>query len=154
MGHWLICYQPSNALTTRKNRSAKKPAVTVRGAVQPRGSPKVFQLLKTATCEGNLGDTGDTVSPIHASAASAVAETNTSSQPIPTISKFNVVCKQWRFGAEGKTPSAQLSNPQQTLGGGLDVYLSCGQNSFMKEYIYHQILVKFVSILVSISPNY
>ena len=29
---------------------------------QPRGSPQGVPALKTATCEGNLGDTGDTVS--------------------------------------------------------------------------------------------
>ena len=53
---------------TRKRRKTEKPAVWAEVAVQnvkssqPRGSPQGVSALKTAICEGNLGDTGDTVS--------------------------------------------------------------------------------------------
>jgi len=53
---------------TMKRRKAEKPAFTAEVAFQnvklsqPRGSPQGVSALKTAICEGNLGDTGDTVS--------------------------------------------------------------------------------------------
>jgi hypothetical protein len=53
---------------TRKRRKVEKPAVTAGVAIrnvklsQPRGFAQGVSALKTAICEGNLGDTGDTVS--------------------------------------------------------------------------------------------
>jgi hypothetical protein len=51
-----------------KGRKVEKPTFTAEVAFQngklsqSRGSPQGVSALKTAICEGNLGDTGDTVS--------------------------------------------------------------------------------------------
>jgi hypothetical protein len=67
-GPWFIYRQPSDVLTDEEASEGGETSGHGRGrsskceVIPTEGSPQGDSALKTAICEGKLGDTGDTVS--------------------------------------------------------------------------------------------